>query len=540
MEKMFRKVVPKVPQLVVKYLVQTGSAKTYGLVWLLITIIDIIQKTLMSNLLSGDEATNTLRHWIVCLSLLQPLMQYWLFGRVLTKINSRIISVFWRCHLEEYDHITMKDKNSFTIKDLQNKLRGFEFSLIYWLDNGFPSVVGLLTMTYMALYTFYKNSSWILFIALVIGNCIIYFLVKKKLDNCMLKEYRSGQKRRDVIDKIIDITLPKFEWRSRSVDHIMSLIDEYRTIRENHDYDHMKQQGFNSLLPQLTISLIILIVSENLVALITVTTLFMNVLVSLFWLFNLSVKFEDDYIRIREMFDKTTKETHLPMLPFDKVIEVTNYNITKEEFSLVMKGSLVLYPGKRILIRGASGEGKSTFIKALFGLEHGATLSHGLPGNYFGHVVQMYQSIKENFPVSNLTIRQVFDNEPNDLLIEYCLGLSCSGKWIDRKKNKISWPMTNYLDEKIDDISGGEKTRLAIAMLLNELIKTNKSILLLDEPEQGSDPPVAYQMIQTIINAFPDRMIIVISHLEKITEIGIKWNDIIHVNGGAVKVINIE
>jgi ABC-type transport system involved in cytochrome bd biosynthesis fused ATPase/permease subunit len=48
--------------------------------------------------------------------------------------------------------------------------------------------------------------------------------------------------------------------------------------------------------------------------------------------------------------------------------------------------------------------------------------------------------------------------------------------------------------------------------------------LILDEPEQGSDPEIAYNIIDNIFKKFPEKMIIVISHLELI-HIKYKWDN---------------
>jgi ABC-type transport system involved in cytochrome bd biosynthesis fused ATPase/permease subunit len=177
---------------------------------------------------------------------------------------------------------------------------------------------------------------------------------------------------------------------------------------------------------------------------------------------------------------------------------------------------LKLYKKEKYLIRGASGHGKTTFINSLLGKYNGLYCKYGKPENFFHHYVEMHQNIKEYLPTSKVTIRQLFNNEPDDNVIIEFINLCEISDWIEYIKD---------LDVFIlNRISGGQKTRLAIARQLYILWKMDKAILILDEPEQGSDPEIAYNIIDNIFKKFPEKMIIVISHLELI-HIKYKWDN---------------
>jgi DNA repair exonuclease SbcCD ATPase subunit len=90
----------------------------------------------------------------------------------------------------------------------------------------------------------------------------------------------------------------------------------------------------------------------------------------------------------------------------------------------------------------------------------------------------------------------------------------------DEPKDKLK---DNPLDQEINERhSGGEKTRLILATRvyrMKKLLKQNRNrVLILDEPEQGSDPPLAYTILDRIKDEFPNLTIIVVSHLERIHE----------------------
>jgi ABC-type transport system involved in cytochrome bd biosynthesis fused ATPase/permease subunit len=513
--------------------------------------LDFALQTLLSKILSGTSPTNTIRGWSVVLLLIHPIVRFGLFGKSLSSIVLKTINELWRHFLDEYDTIAHADKGSFSIIELRRKVGQIEWGVRFWLDTGFASIVELFATLYLTFYTFIQSGSmWLLF-ALVFADGIIYLFVKRRLDARMLQIHRDGQDQCDVLVEKLRLELPKLEWRSKSVDNVMPMIQQYNEIETTFAKTRTQQVGFGTLVAQLSMAVIMIFVDSNLVGLLSVTTMFTSIVLSLFNLINNNVYFEDDLARLTEKFAAVEKKPRSMILPLPDSLDVTNCEINKGKFSLVLHGELSLVAGMKILITGPSGGGKTTFLGALFGLEKGVTLSEGLPENYFGHVAQMYQSIKENLQVENLSIRQVFNDEKSDVLIEQCLFLSQAGKWIDRKKNAVeSYHDENldskdvlitvnesYLDKKIGRLSGGEKTRLAIAMILYELEITGKQILILDEPEQGSDPPIAYNIIKSIVGAYPDRIIIVISHLEQIRFVhGVVWDKFIHVDNGVVEV----
>jgi ABC-type ATPase involved in cell division len=86
--------------------------------------------------------------------------------------------------------------------------------------------------------------------------------------------------------------------------------------------------------------------------------------------------------------------------------------------------------------------------------------------------------------------------------------------------------------------SGGEKSRLMIAILVYRLIRLIQEdegkhrMFVLDEPEQGIDPPMAYEILNAIKKRFPSTTIFVISHLEKIHKIG--WDNVLFVEKGEI------
>jgi ABC-type transport system involved in cytochrome bd biosynthesis fused ATPase/permease subunit len=207
---------------------------------------------------------------------------------------------------------------------------------------------------------------------------------------------------------------------------------------------------------------------------------------------------------------------------------------------------LTINIGDKILIKGRSGHGKSTFINALMGKIDGLILDKHQPENYYHVFVEFYQNIREKLPTSAISIRELFDNEPNNSLIMKCLITCFPNDDIEKILNTKS-KMDNYisinisidpLDININErLSGGEKARLALATRIYQMLtKPNKSILILDEPEQGSDTEVAIQIINNIFELFKDKTILMISHICdcNLAQLNIKWDKKIKIHNGII------
>ena len=176
--------------------------------------------------------------------------------------------------------------------------------------------------------------------------------------------------------------------------------------------------------------------------------------------------------------------------------------------------------GKKYLLIGKSGEGKSTLIKLLLGLhkqQSGQLLiddtdisdidSHSLLKN-IGAVMQ------ENM-FFNLSIRENLlliapDASEADLIA--ALDAAHLYEFVDSLPQKID----TIIGERGVKLSGGQKQRLAIA----RLILHNPQIVIMDEATSALDSIVESEILDNMNKVFKDRTMIVISHkpLAKFTQ----------------------
>ena len=516
----------------------------YAIRWLFLTAIMFWKQTMMATILTGtDSDRDDTRNWIVCLILVIPLLQYGVFGNYFSKICVHIKTSITKKILQEYNTLTQESKDKFNTRKLQRKLNGVEWGVSYWIENGFPTFFRLISSLYLCVYTFYITSMMYVFFGLVFINGILYKYVKQHLDKRQAKIWEDNDKKRDKNMALLDLALAQFAYGQQNIDNVMKRVKDNYIIKTYFDKTRNEQRLFTGILSQLCMAITLLLSpSSYIVSYLTVTIQFTGMMASIFGVMNANTHYESDLKSLRKEFNKGTKKLGNQLQhPFNDGYQITQYSLLKPNFSLGMKGILNVSVGNTVLIQGESGAGKTTFLKGIFGFCEDAKvmMSNNLePKNFQSSLALMYQSIKENIKISNLTLRELFDGTTNDDLVKIVLGYACVGNWVDRLKEKADIDDNGYVIDidkyqqkngdyisvkikcekenteeqkkswmdidlsKIGKLSGGEKTRLILARQLFECITKDKKILVLDEPEQGTDPPVSYKMLKNIIDNF--------------------------------------
>lgn len=141
---------------------------------------------------------------------------------------------------------------------------------------------------------------------------------------------------------------------------------------------------------------------------------------------------------------------------------------------------LAIDKGSRVVVLGFNGAGKTTLLKLLAGVERtdgegGIVSGHGLKIGYFA---QEHDTIDGDLSVWENTIRACPDAGEQDL--RSLLGaFMFSGE---------------QLEQPASTLSGGEKTRLALAAL----VSSRANVLLLDEPTNNLDPVSREQVLDAL------------------------------------------
>ncbi len=158
-------------------------------------------------------------------------------------------------------------------------------------------------------------------------------------------------------------------------------------------------------------------------------------------------------------------------------------------------------------ITGESGSGKTLFLKSLFFRNE----------QYFNKMVILYQSSSHQFR----------NKCPKDLIVQY---LEYDKNLFDRVYKCIE--LKKDKDEECDGYSGGEEQRMRIGMVLYQALILNSKVIILDEPDNGIDPPIFNKIMSNIGEEFKEYIIIFTTHKGDSLEITRNEIDIKDLNPG--------
>ena len=379
---------------------------------------------------------------------------------------------------------------------------------------------------------------------LLLINISSYLLKIGKIQKIFSKMRKDRQKIISAIQTKITLRLPMFQYGEIPIQNIIGAYDKKRTENNKNMYNWMNLHWLLSSVNDSSLVLLFVVplyYSEieiiDVIMIVSIINVFNSNFRNFTYFLNRYDKLVTQFDNFVEIFKYVTFEPPIEQFKLPDRIIVSNVNISYRKFNLKSQscGSTspwIIRQGSNILVSGSSGSGKSTFINGLLGKITGVELMFRSCANYTNDYMFYYQTIRETTSTSSISLKELFclnDEDGIDMEVMYeCSRVCCVYDWI--KDKDVTQPIKN-------EISGGQKSRLLIAVKLYQLKIMKKSALVLDEPEQGSDPPMAYQMLKNIVEYIPDVTIFIISHLERIKEndhTGIVFDKVFNVKDGII------
>ena len=192
--------------------------------------------------------------------------------------------------------------------------------------------------------------------------------------------------------------------------------------------------------------------------------------------------------------------------------------------------SLSFFPGAKIGVLGLNGSGKSTLLRIMAGIdtnidgearaqsgirigfltqEPGLDASKDVRGNVMEGVGETFRLLQRFNAISDAFAEPMDDEQMNKLLAEQAKlqdAIDAAGGWELERKLEIAADALRLppWDAKIDQLSGGEKRRVALCRLL----LSQPDMLLLDEPTNHLDAE-SVAWLERYLEEYPSTVIAV-------------------------------
>ncbi|MCP3992138.1 MAG: ABC-F family ATP-binding cassette domain-containing protein [Actinomycetia bacterium] len=173
------------------------------------------------------------------------------------------------------------------------------------------------------------------------------------------------------------------------------------------------------------------------------------------------------------------------------VIEIVGATIGYDDLPVVSEVDLVIERGQKLALIGPNGAGKTTLLKAILGqlepqsgtVKLGANVDVAYFAQHQVDALDMNSTVEQEF-------RRAVGEQPKNRNLRTVLGsFGFSGDAVDRR---------------VGDLSGGERTRLALA----ESMCNPVNLLVLDEPSNHLDLP-SCDILEDALQAYPGTVLLV-------------------------------
>lgn len=205
------------------------------------------------------------------------------------------------------------------------------------------------------------------------------------------------------------------------------------------------------------------------------------------------------------------KLAEIPQLPFIKKDSVKFDSLKVSEFSGYWRTptakpiSFELKEGEALVLRGASGVGKTTTAMALIGLANyeGKVSIGNTEIGEISNLSELISGALQNGHIFNTSLRENLKISGSENFDEVLSLLE-----LDQLVSELPEGLDTIIGQYGRPLSGGEAKRVVLARAL----LSSAPLLILDEPTEHLDPELAERITKRILSAYKDRALLVITH----------------------------
>lgn len=194
---------------------------------------------------------------------------------------------------------------------------------------------------------------------------------------------------------------------------------------------------------------------------------------------------------------------------------------------LIRNISLQLKAGQPVWVRGRSGSGKSTFLKLMTGL---LTPHEGRVDYLAANLKQSLHELSSEDLKSFRAQHVGYVHQENHLINHWTVSQNLSLVEGEIQKQSLLLESLGFepgvLKKTVSELSGGERQRISVA----RLILQNPSFAFLDEPTSHLDDENAEKVMRILKKTFQDKVLLVVSHDQRLSAFGFKEVDFSELN----------
>ena len=502
--------------------------KFFKIMMILSIFNEIVLTTLESELMIRiSDGSIKLLIFFLLSQILSPIIDNFIITPISSQLNTTILKKFNSDNIKRYNRLSYDSKVTKPYSIFEKALSSAQNSLSMMITWGLPNLINLISKIIGVIWTFYQKKLLLYFFIVVLVCGIIYRCFIKELQESYTKLHKKLRKEIQLIHAKIQLEGIPFQYKECSLEHMINMNNDVieKNALVNEEWE--KINTYTSMTINLVSTSIIYIVSNNVSDFLLISIVLRNLSCAIQNSSSFMTQFNrmnNDFENFTDFWKNTTEENEPEKLDINnKLIKVEHVKIERSNYIIKLDKPFNIWKGQKILIEGPTGHGKSSFIKALFGMvpTSNIELSYGQGKNFYHQVADYFQEIKEKMHTSNISISDIFRGEKDIDKIKKYLLLAWSTEEHDRIINSIIKSNESQIENKIhpyfmpinEKLSGGQKSRLLLWNRGYIVDNMKKEIIILDEPCPDVDFDTYIETIKKFFNMYDDKLIIMIGHL---------------------------